>query len=201
MNKIYGLSIALLIGILTSCSIFSPVKSEPQTKYVLDNVPRVHPKKPHRPITLLVAQPETNSAYHTNQIAYRTQPYQIAYYAKHQWVDRPGEMLRPLIVQALQDTHYFHAVITPPSTGHYDYIVNTQIEEVLQDYSHNMPVVRLTVRAEIIRATNYKVIATKQFQIIKPIIQCSPYAGVFVMNQATADMLQQLTQFCLKNIS
>jgi len=199
MKKKYWILTVLIPFLLSSCSFLSPVPAESQNKYVLNTLPQAKIKKPKRQVTLFVTQPETHSSYQTKQMAYSTQPYQIAYFAKNVWGSKPAEMLHPLIIQSLQKTHYYHAIIAPPVSGRFDYSLNTQIEELLQDYTHQTAILRLTVRAEIVRMSTYKVIATKEFVITQPILQKSPYGGVYAANQAAAEMLQQLTQFCLKN--
>lgn len=202
MKKLYCTVLALTTGIflaLSGCSLLSPVPAESPNKYVLNTLPPTQFKKPRRQITLFVAQPATKSFYNTSLIAYSTQPYKIEYFAKSTWITDPADMLQPLIIQSLQNTHYYHAVISPSISGGYDYILNTQIEELLQDYTHCGTILRLIVRAEIINGLNNKVVATKQFVVTQPILQKTPYGGVFAANRATAEMLRQLTQFCLKN--
>ena len=200
MKKVfYGLFATISLLFLSHCSILSPVPADTQSKYILNQLPHATVKSSRRHITLLVAQPDANTFYKTNQMAYSVRPFQIAYFAKNIWLSPPNEMLQPLIVQTLQNTHHYHAVIAPGISGHYDYVLNTQIQELLQDYSSTPGILRLTVKAEIIRMANYKVIATKQFVIRVPILQTSPYGGVFAANKATAEMLHQLTLFSLKN--
>ncbi len=200
MKILYWLSITLITGWLISCTMFSPVPVDSQNKYVLNTLPHVQVKKSQRRMTLSVARPDSRAPYRTKQIAYSTQPYQIAYFAKNSWVSYPAEMLHALMIQSLQNTHYFHAVIGPSMSGEYDYSLNTQLESLLQDYTHRPGMLRLTVRAEIVRVSTNKIIATKQFVITEPIAQPSPYSGVTAANRATAEMLQQLTQFCLNTI-
>lgn len=195
----YGLLTALTLLLLCSCSVFSPVSVDSQNKYILNQLPHPDVKKSTRHVTLFVAQPDAETYYKTNQMAYRTRPYQIAYYAKNVWLSPPADMLQPLIIQSLQNTRHYHAVIEPGIDGRYDYVLNTQIQELLQDYSFSPCLLRLTVKAEIIRMANYKIIATKQFVIKIPIAQASPYGGVIAANQATAEMLRQLTRFCLNH--
>lgn len=199
MKKLYWLIMGCILLTLLSCSIFSPVPVESQNKYVLNSLPSSYIKKSHRAITLMVTEPDTKSFYNTRLMAYTTSPYQIAYFAKSTWISEPADMLQPLIIQALQNTHHYHAVISPAVAGRYQYRLNTQIEELLQDYTHVTAILRFTIRADIVRALDNKVIATKRFVVIQPILQRSPYGGVLAANQATAEILRQLTQFCLKN--
>ena len=85
------------------------------------------PKKYMRPKILLISVPETIPVYNTTEMAYMIKPYQIAYFSLNQWAETPAEMLQPLLVQTLQNTHHFKAIVTPPYSGHFDYVLNTQI--------------------------------------------------------------------------
>ncbi len=200
MKNIYWLTIALITFLLSSCSLFFSAPDDSKTKYVLNSVPAVPVKKHRRHTVLLVSEPNTVSVYNTSQIAYSRAPYQVAYFAKNTWAGYPADMLQPLIIQTLQNTHYFHAVVSQSIGGGYDYSLNTEIVELLQDYSQSVPLLRLTVRAQIVRLSNSRIIATKEFVIVTPILQKSPCGGVYAANIATKEMLRELTQFCLKNI-
>ncbi len=199
MNKISLLSVFVIL-LLTSCSVFSPVKIEPQTTYVLNTLPQPTIKKSARHITLLVMPPETNSVYKTTRIAYTTRPYQVGYFAKNAWAEQPADMIYPLIIQTLQNTRHFYAIATMSNPVNYDYVLNTQIMELLQDYTHVTGLVFLTVRAEITNAKTNRIIATKEFTIVEDFLQKNPYCGVAATNHATARMLQQLAEFCVRII-
>jgi cholesterol transport system auxiliary component len=193
-------SIIFSIFMLAGCSFLSPVKTGNVNKYFINKVPCNVPVKKSRPIVLLVPMPEVQRAYDTTLMAYSVRPYEISYYALNQWAESPGEMLQPLLVQTMEDTHHFKAVVTPPYNGRYDYILNTTILELLQDYTHCMPLFHLTVRVQIIKASTNRVIGTRQFSVIQPIPQRSPYAGVFAANHAAVCLLQQIAAFSLERI-
>lgn len=198
MNKI-RVVIALTFCLLTSCSVFSPVKVDQQTTYVINTLP-VSPKKATRHVTLLVTSPEINALYRTREIAYTISPYQIAYFSKNAWAQRPSDMMYPLLIQTLQNTHHFHAVVTSSIPTNYDYVLNTQIQELLQDYMHPTGLIHLTVRAQLIKVATNRVIATRVLTLVEPFSQKTPYAGVVATNQVTAEMLRQLAVFCIQSI-
>ncbi|OGT41688.1 MAG: hypothetical protein A3F42_03025 [Gammaproteobacteria bacterium RIFCSPHIGHO2_12_FULL_37_34] len=185
----------LLVGCLP------PVKLESESNYIL-NTRSYQVKKSHqnRPITLYVSLPETVPAYNTTQMAYTIKPYQIAYFAKNRWAETPSQMLQPLIVQSLQNTGYFHAIVTPPFVGNYHYTLNTQILQLQQNFIYHPGMVQLTVRVQLSQTATGQVIATKQFSIFEPIRQRTPYGGVVAANRATGKLLTQLTEFCLQEI-
>ena len=101
-------------------------------------------------------------------MAYTVRPYQIAYFSRNRWAETPAQMLQPLIVQTLQDTHYFHAVVTAPFIGKYDYSLNTQILELKQDYTYKPAKLKLILRAQLSNTATSHVIATTQYAIEEP---------------------------------
>lgn len=198
----FSLFIVIVVSaiILPACSFLAPIKTEPQSSYEINALPTSSVNKHTHPITLLVTSPETLPAYNTMQMAYTTKPYEIAYFSQNRWVETPAEMLQPLIVEALQNTGYFNAVVTAPFSGHYDYILTMQILSLQQNFVYRPATFRLILRAELNRLTTNQVIAVKQFSIIEPIKEQTPYGGVLAANRATQKLLASLTQFCIKNI-
>lgn len=189
-----------LLGLISlfiiSCAL-SPVKTQPSARYTLDTIPQTLQVKARKG-TLLILPTEISPAYNTTQMAYTTQPYQIAYFAKHVWAETPAQMLQPLIIQTLQNTHVYRAIVTTPYTGLYDYSLNTQILEIKQDYSHAPAMLRMKLRAQLSRASG-QVIATKQFIANEPIRPLNPYGGVYAANRAIAQILRELVVFAVKH--
>jgi cholesterol transport system auxiliary component len=182
---------------LSNCSVFSPIKTD-ETSYELKTIPSVAIQKTRR-TTLIIMQPEANSIYNTTRMVYTIKPYQVAYFAKNRWAASPGKMLQQLMIQTLQNTHYFKAVIAPPFSGMYDYILNTQLFELQQDFTHNPSVIRLRLNAQLIQSGTNRIIATKQFTVIEPAPQNTPYGGVIAANRAVSELLRQLVNFCVKH--
>jgi cholesterol transport system auxiliary component len=197
MRNYLILSSLLLLSSLSSCSLLSPVKSEAGSSYIINAVPEYVPTRSTHSVTLLVMQPETSEIYNTTQMAYSVRPYQIAYFSRNHWAETPSQMLQPLIVQTMQNTHYFHAVVTPPFIDGYDYSLSTQILELQQDYTHKPAILKLKLRAQLSRAAINRVIATTQYSVEVPIPSGTPYGGVFAANRATAQVLRQLAEFCV----
>lgn len=197
MKKLFSF-IFLSATLLTSCSLLSPVKTNDESKYLLTAVPGVK-KQTMRHTTLLVLKPETSAAFNTNQIAYKTRPYQLAYFAKNRWAETPSNMVQRLMVQTLQNTRHYHAVITTPFTGTYDYMLSTQLIELVQDFTQNPSIAKLTLRAQIIRTSDSHVIAAKQFSASSVAPENTPYGGVIAANQAISQILSELSIFCVKS--
>ncbi len=185
---------------MSGCSFLSPVKPDSQQSYMLTKVPVVA-KRTKRPFTLLVGQPDTRPVYNTSQMAYTVRPYQIAYFSQNRWAETPSQMLESLLVQTLQKTNFFRAVLTPPYTGNYTFLLNTQITEFQQDYTLRPAVFRMSVQAELNRFATNQLIASKTFSSTVPIGGGNPYAGVFAANIASAAILKQITDFTISNVN
>lgn len=196
VNVLKWMSLSSSIILLSGC--FSSVKVGNQSTYMLTATPNHVPMSRQRAETLLVLTPETRPAYNTTQIAYTTEPYKIAYFAQSQWAETPGQMLQPLLVQTLQKTHRFKAVVGSPFIGPYSYVLNTKILRLEQDFTHRPTLLRLTARAQLTRATG-EVIAVRNFTIVTPVRSCTPYSGIIAANRATADLLWQISAFTLKH--
>lgn len=189
-----------LFLLLSACSVYSPIKTEPTAYYVINSLPNMMSQKNAKRINLLVTKPEANTIYNTVEIAYSTRPYQIAYFVKNRWAETPTQMLQPLIIAALQKTQYFNNLSANGTATQYDFILNTQLVELQQDYSHTPYRVHLVMRAEIIKTGSQQLVAIKDFAIAVPIQRNTPYGGVIATNKATALLLEQLTHFCLQNM-
>jgi cholesterol transport system auxiliary component len=197
MNQRHALIAMVAVVLLSACSVFSPVKTEPTTTYVLNTTPAVRAHYPSH-LTLLVSLPEANQIDDTKKMVYSLNHYQVAYFAKNGWAESPARMLQPLIVQTLQKTHYFHAIGTSMVGSHYDFILNTQLVKLQQNFYSNPSVVQVTLRAQLVRTSDARVIAAKEFTASEPAPQNNPYGGVLAANDAVADVLAQLARFVVR---
>jgi cholesterol transport system auxiliary component len=191
----------LIVAVMTqvSCSLLSPVKTDQPNAYVLNTVPDQVVQRPRQSTTILVAVPDTRPVFDTTKMAYTTKLYRVGYFSQNQWAETPSQMLLPLMTQTLQNTHLYRAVLTPPYAGRYDYVLNTQITQLQQNYTRKPALLQFSLRANIISMTSNQVIASKQFSVTLPIKNATPYNGVLVANKAVSRVLAELAQFCTEN--
>lgn len=183
--------------VLTGCSLFSAVKTEKINTYELNTLPNFAPKKHRSGTTLMVMLPDATPAYNTTQIAYARGPYEVAYFAKNSWIATPPQMLRPLIIQTLQKTHHYRAVIPATATGNYQYILASQLITLKQQFYVDSSEVVLVFRAQLTNVASNRIVASKEFTIVKPAAP-TPYGGVVAANEAAAELLAQLANFCMR---
>ena len=194
----HGIAVACLL-MMSGCSFLSPVKTGPDSGYVINTMPcNVH-KSHWRSAVLLVLSPETNPVYNTKRIAFTIKPYQISYYSTSRWIEAPADMLTPLLMQTMQQTNRYKTVVSPPFTGAYNYALRTQIKTLLVDYTCGTPVLRLALQEQIIGANSGRVIASRSFSTAVPLRQKSPYGAVVAANRATAKLLGEIAAWSVKH--
>jgi cholesterol transport system auxiliary component len=184
-----------MIFLLTACSVFAPIKVQQNETYVLSQVPAPLVKKSSRATILLVNYPQSSAVYNTTQMAYSTQTFKIDYFSKNQWVDTPSQMLQPLMVQTLQNTHYFREVVSPGMLSQYNVVLNTQLLQFQQVFFNTASEVRIILKAQLVDVNhNNRLIASKEFSV-NELASPTPYGGVVAANRGSAKILAQLAQF------
>ena len=83
---------------------------------------------------LVVNVPVAQPGFDTLRMAYTQRPYEVGYYATHQWADPPARMLTPLLVQTLEQTGYWRAIVPMPTSVRGDHRVDIDQLVLLQDF-------------------------------------------------------------------
>ena len=186
--------IALSVTLSTGCALLTPATVETQRE-MLTRVPVALAEGKTHPATLLVFPPETSAVYDTTQMAYTIRPYQIAYFSRTEWGERPPQMIHPLLVQTLQNAGYFSAVVTPPFTGRYTHALRTEILALEQDFTSEPATLRLALRVQLVARASNRVIATKEIDVREPMQEKTPHGGAIAANDATAKALKEVAEF------
>jgi cholesterol transport system auxiliary component len=141
-------------------------------------------------------RPESSSGYDTTRMAYREQAYQLGYYRDNQWAGTPAQMIQPLLVQTLQETGMFQSILSPPESGHADYVLRTEVMELVQDYTVSQPMLRLALRFQLLNASG-QAVADREISEQEPMRDSTSYAGVNAANEALANALRKAAQFVM----
>lgn len=191
----------LCLLLLTACSIFEPIKIPPMHYFTLalpdpnwDNCDQ------QGRCTILVNQPRANAIYNSPRMIYIPACYQIQYFAQNRWADTPTQMLQSLIINSLQHTGYFQAIINTPSTTYYDWVLNTQLLSFQQEFITIPSRFRIAMRAQLIDARSRHVIATQDFVVTQTAAHDDPYGGALAANLAAQKILNEIDCFCFRNL-
>lgn len=188
--------VAFCAIVVPGCALLSPAGITAK-KFVLNSIPTDLRQEQVHSATLLVLAPETAPVYDTTLMAYTTQAHQIAYFSRNEWAATPAQIIFPLIITTLRNTHYFSEVLPAPPFHRHTYALRSEILELNQDFTAEPAVLQLTLRFYLSGPTD-QVIATKEMSVREPMREKNPYAGVMAANEAMEKILRELARFVIE---
>ncbi len=174
-----------------------PVKQPEAVSYVLQwsGAPPPAVSRARGP-TLLVTAMRAQPGYDSPRMAYARAPHRIDYYANSRWVDAPARMLTPLLVQALEAEQAFAAVVAAPTVARTGLRLDTQLVQLLQDFSVTPSRVHLVMRAQVVEVASQAVLATRTFESRVASPSEDAAGGAAAANRALADVLPRIAAWC-----
>jgi len=200
LNNIFAVTRAaccLIAVALYGCSL-GPAETTPVRAYLLepDFSAKTTPANPVRGdrATLLISVPRAQPGFETPRMAYLLRPHELNYYAFNQWVDTPGRMMLKLLIESMERSGLWRAVVQAPSPVRTDYRLdcdNLVLEQ--QFFSHSR--VRVGLRAQLIDIKRRIVIGARNFEVFAASPSEDAYGGVVAANEASAKLLDELTDW------
>jgi len=186
--------------LLSSCSVFKPVKTENPNTYAIEaEFPPVVAGKGE--LNLLVSMPVARAGFESARMIYLKKAHEIEHFSQNQWVDSPARMLAPLLVQALENTATYHAVIPARSVASADLRLDTEIVRLQHEFLAKPSRVHITMRAQLVDLREKSVLVTREFDVTEASASEDPYGGVLATNRAVKVLLQQVADFCVQGSS
>jgi cholesterol transport system auxiliary component len=184
--------VAVMILALSSC--FSPVKISNADQYVINCLPAsiVNQYANRNKGVILIAAPEVRPIYNTNRMAYTKALFKIDYFSQSEWAETPAQMVQSLLVNGLSKTGGYKAVVTPPFSAHYDYMLNSSIERFHERLAPGIPTFEVAIRVQLINANTNKVVASELLSAYVPHRYTTPYSTVIAANKAMTSILRQV---------
>lgn len=191
--------ILLVLGTCCLLVACSPVKMPIEAQYkLLSYSAKREAHSSHA--TILVSQPEAVADYQTEQMLYIKKPYELNHFAHNAWVTSPPNMLYPLILLSLEQSHYFAAVASGAYADKTDYRLDTQLLAFQQNFLFHPSRMEFKAKVTLSHVDDGQVIAS---EIISQHIKCqedTPYGGVVAANLASLRFTKQVTQFAIRYI-
>jgi cholesterol transport system auxiliary component len=145
---------------------------------------------------ILVALPRARAGFDGERMAYVRRPEEIEYYARHRWIDTPARMLAPLLVQALDSTGAFAAVLPAPTVARAGWRLETEVVRLQQSFTHQPSRVEFVLRAQLIEASTQQAVASQTFSATISAPSEDARGGAAAANAAVRQVLLQLAQWC-----
>lgn len=185
--------------ILSACSPLQPVKQDAPNTYALETRFEARPRSAGQDI-LEVSLPRARSGYDSARMAYIRKPHELEYFTKNQWVDTPARMLAPIMIQAIDSSGAFRAVVGNRTGALANWRLETEIVRLQQDFLASPSRVRLSIRAQLIDVANRRVLASRDFEAEEISASEDPYGGVIAANRAVDRVMGELASFCAEQV-
>ncbi len=188
MRKVMLATLSILFLCTVACSL-KPIAMEQVASYEINTLSTSQTRTTSSNKTLLVSLTTANPGFQSSDLIYVKKTHQLSAYTKSRWVSPPADMVNRAIVQNLEKTNHYKAVVGQPFTGFSDYRLDSQLVTLQQEFFNHTSQVRLILNAQIIDSKTNKVIASKRFEALEYAPEETPYGGVIAANQATQDIL------------
>jgi len=183
--------------LLAGCTRLYAPQVETSHIYVLDAQAPVKTGRIKRDLVLAVSMPRARPGFDTSLIAYLRQPHELDYFVVNRWADTPARMLEPLLLQALEQTGSFRAIVRAPGVVPANIRLDTELVRLQQDFGTQPSKVQITLRAQLIDMTDQRVLAVKLFDETENAVSDNAYGGVITANRLLQRVLDQLSDFCI----
>jgi cholesterol transport system auxiliary component len=189
--------------IFSSACVLGPSETGAPRSYFLN--PEISWKNPHGygerigTTVLLITQPKAQAGFETERMAYLLRPYELNYFAFNQWSDSPARMLHRVMVENLDKTGLWRAVLQTPGTVPTEYRLDSDNLILEQQFFARPSRVRLALRAQIIDVKKQTILATQYFEVFEVAASDDPYGGVLAANQAAEKLLIEIAAWLDKS--
>lgn len=192
-----ALFVMTIVVLSTSCSVFKPIKAESPNTFAIEA--QFSPATGGTgELTLQVSTPVARAGFESARMVYLKKAHELDHYAQNQWVDTPARMLAPLLLQALESSAKYRAVIPQRSAALADLRLDTEIVRLQHEFFEKPSRVHLTMRAQLLDMRSKSVVATREFDVVETAESDDPYGGVLATNRAVKNMLPQIAEFCVQ---
>jgi len=188
------LTLLISVTLLSGCSGLS---TQNTTKtYVLHVDTQALPssdKKNKSKQVLQVAIPKAAAGFDSPALLYLKQDYELNEYSKSRWIDTPARMLLPLLVQSLEHSQQFAAVLSASNAQLGGELrLETEIIRLQQDFRHTPTQIELVVRVHVLDMVKHEILLAKTISITKIAPTADAQGGVMASNAAIEAFLTQL---------
>ena len=189
------MSAAALAFALAGCTVLGLARTEAPILFTLEAASDGAPQRGAAAQAILVAAPVARPGYDGARMAYVTRAFEVQFFARHEWVAPPGQMLAPLLVEALERGGRFRAVQSPADVAP-AFRLETEIIALQQEFTLQPSQTRFALRAELVDVAERRVVAAEEFEAVEPAPSDGPYGGVVAANHAVARVLGDLAKWC-----
>jgi cholesterol transport system auxiliary component len=144
---------------------------------------------------LLIPQPKAQAGFDSARMAYLLRPYEVNYYAFNQWADTPARLLHRIMVENLDKTGLWSAVLQSPGAVPAQYRLDCDNLVLEQQFFSSPSRIRLALRAQLIETKKQSVLGTRYFELFEAAPSEDAYGGVLAANHAAGKLLTEMAEW------
>ncbi len=144
------------------------------------------------PVQLTVQRPTAMRAIDTDRIVVMAPGGRLSYFEDAAWSDRLTALVQARLVEAMQDTKSFRAVLTTQDSLDGDYSVAIEIREFQVEVEKGSASAVVTLFAKLAQDQRGRVIATREFTARLPVASDDPANGVAALQTGFNDVTKEL---------
>jgi cholesterol transport system auxiliary component len=114
---------------------------------------------------LLITQPKAQAGFDTARMAYLLRPYEVNHYAFNQWADTPARLLHQVLVENLDKTGSWRAVLQTAGAVPAQFRLDCDNLILEQQFFSNPSRIRLALRAQLIETKKQSILASRYFEL------------------------------------
>jgi len=183
--------------LLAACAGLPAPQAISQNIYLLDAQATIPAASVKHDLVLAVSTPQARPGFDTAEMVYVQQPYELNYFVANRWAAAPARLLEPLLLQSLEQSGGFRAVVPTADAIRGDVRLETELVRLQQDFSVRPSRVQVTLRAQLVDVRHKRMLAVKQFDETEVATSDNAYGGVGAANRALQRLLNELTRFCI----
>lgn len=197
-HGILGIARLTLLLMIPACSLGPTETTAPRSYFLKPEISWKDPQGAGERIgapVLLISQPKAQAGFDTPRMAYLLRPYEINYYAFNQWADTPARLLHQVLVENLDQTGLWSAVLQAPGALPAQFRLDCDNLILEQQFFANPSRIRLALRAQLIETKKQSILASRNFELIEPALSDDAYGGVVAANRAAATLISEIADW------
>jgi len=198
LKKILRLVRVSLLLLSAACSFGPTETTAPRTYFLNPELSWTNPQGRSERIgtsVLLITQPKPQAGFDTARMAYLLRPYEISYYAVNQWAETPARILHQIMVENLDKTGLWSAVLQTPGAVPAQYRLDCDNLVLEQQFLSRPSRVRLALRAQLSETKKQSILGSRNFAVVETAPSEDAYGGVIAANHAAEKLLVQMAEW------
>jgi cholesterol transport system auxiliary component len=201
MRRRAFLGLALAASALSACgSVVGNLGGDPPDLFILTPKSSFTGSLPKVDWQLVVEEPTASGGLNTARIARRSNPTELAYFAKASWTDRAPVMVQTLLVESFENSGAIVAVGRKAIGLRSDYDLKSELREFQAEYDDApTPLIRVRLNVKLIKQPRRSIVAFENFEATQRAAAGSMEAVVAAFDEALGKVLRQVVQWTLVN--